>query len=199
VNLQWSEDPSLQVTFAVWVLRREGIAVPPFDRHRLVAGRPALDVARWRPWVEQLLAAHRVVARYRPGGPWSATGDQPAPGELSRALSALAEPATLWPGTRTEVRHLAGLWQEYEPIGRMWRVRLRPGLVSHLPRSQQQSLSRRISAVSQRGLHVIPVEYESPVGLAIPPDTVVLGVADMSSSSVEESFGELLSAARTLS
>lgn len=53
--------------------------------------------------------------------------------------------------------------------------------------------------MSQRDLHVIPVEYESPVGFAIPPDTVVLGVPDMSHSSVEDSFRELLSAARTLS
>lgn len=199
MNRQWSEDASLPVAFAVWVLRRDGIAVPPFDRHRFSAGKPAVDVARWRPWVEGLLAAHRVVARYRPGEPWPATGDQPAPGALSRALSALAAPATVWPGAPAEVRHLAGLWREYDPIGHMWLARLRPGLVSHLPRSKQRDLWQQLSAVSRRGLHVIPVEYESPVGLAIPPGTVVVGVPDMSHSSVEESFQELLSAARTLS
>jgi len=58
---------------------------------------------------------------------------------------------------------------------------------------------QRISTVSQRDLFVFPVEYASPVGLAIPPDTVVLGVAGMSPSSVEDSFRELLFVAQTLS
>lgn len=199
VDRQWSEDASLPVAFAVWVLRRDGIAVPPFDRHRLAAGKPTLDAVRWRPWVEGLLAAHRVVAQYRPSEPWPATGYQPPARALSRALSALTEPATVWPGSPAGRRHLAGLWREYEPIGRMWLARLRPGLVSHLSRSRQRDLWQQLSAMSQRDLHVIPVEYESPVGFAIPPDTVVLGVPDMSHSSVEDSFRELLSAARTLS
>lgn len=199
MNRQWSEDASLPVAFAVWVLRRDGLAVPPFDRHQLAAGEPTLDVARWRPWVEGLLAAHRVIARFRPGESWPATSDQPAPEALSRMLDALTAPATVWPGTPAEARYLAGLWREYEPTGRMWLARLRPGLVSHLSRSRQRDLSQQVSIVSHRGLHVIPVEYESPVGLAIPPATVVLGVPDMSPSSVEKSFRELLSAARTLS
>lgn len=195
---EWGENASLPVAFAVWVLRHDGLAVSPFDRHRLAAGKPALVVDPWLAWVEGLVAAHLVVARLRPDEPWQATSDEPVPRALTSAAEALTAPATLWSGSRAEQRHIADLWREYEPIGRMWLARLQPGLVSRLSRASHRDIWRRLSEVGQRDLQVVPVEYGSPVGLPIPPSTVVLGVKDFSRSSVEESFRELLAAARTL-
>lgn len=104
----------------------------------------------------------------------------------------------MWPGSRVERDHLAGLWRDYQPEGRVWLAELKPGLTAHLSRAKQRDLWRQLAGLGYPPLQVIPVRYECSVGMAVPPATVLLGVPDLSRSSVEESVRELLAAAQTI-
>jgi hypothetical protein len=92
-----------EVQFAVWVLMKDGLSVPPFNAHGpgdLSFSAAGLTGADWLMWLRTMVEAH--------SSPW------PAPNQSGRHVSArIGNPMDFWPGpTHTRTR-LALAWQEY--------------------------------------------------------------------------------------
>lgn len=142
----WSSDVDVGVSFCVWTLRVDGLAVPPFDQHP--QGSQALQQAGltaegWREWVCAAIAAEN--------------------------------PTTAWPGPPAVREALEPLWQRYERWdGQVWKwqqvsTHLPPQYQRQLWRALKPYHARL------RTLRVYFVDYPLPCMYPVPPVSLLLG------------------------
>lgn len=173
---QWGlhADLSLGVNFCVWVLQRDGLAVPPFDRHPPGDGSLqsiGLDAGCWLSWFTET-----VIGQRSPANPSLATI-----------------------GTPTLQRHLQELWQSYLPGAHDWRRSSRETVGEIFSSSKEHVPLWDDLLPFQRRLpemRIFYVQYPHAVSSVVPPFSVVLGFNEPSSSEVRR---HLLYAAEQLS
>lgn len=186
--------------FCVWVLERDGLRAPPFDRHPGGDGRlraAGMDADSWRAWLAAAVAARRERGRLMAAS-WPPEFD---------ALRRL-EPEAVWPGNAAVgalLRQLAPVyWREFHndrsdaalagtPAGAA-RDRAIAGAMERLREADdggagpvgtgppREPLDRTLWDALLPFRDAIPgslgialVAYPGPLRLALPPSTLVLG------------------------
>src|SRR5258706_14440792 len=104
----WGADVHVGVSFCVWTLQVDGLAVPPFDQH--LQGSQALQQVgltadAWREWL------HAVIDRVE------TVGHPAALAERAAAAVASHNPTTAWPGAPAVREALEPPWQRDERWG----------------------------------------------------------------------------------
>jgi hypothetical protein len=162
-NYTWyvSSGPALFLDFCFWVLERDGLRIPPFDRH--ADGDGSLRAAgmtpdTWRTWLGRVDAAVREFNTRMSGDDWP-----PWP-----------EPAALWDGAPAGGARLTALATEYDDL-----FNERKEASIHLWWPDQPNQEPSWEALAQFDqllppLRVAYVAYPGPARLVIPPATVVL-------------------------
>ncbi|MCC7021606.1 MAG: hypothetical protein IT338_02195 [Thermomicrobiales bacterium] len=159
------------VDFCVWVLQRDGLRVPPFDRHPDGDGTlraAGLPPALWEAWFHRNIAAiderrALLVAGRR----------QPTDFARLRAL----QPSALWSGDPAAGQRLATLADIYEDV---MNERKEPGGVAELTLRDDAHLWDALAPYRRRlpPLRILFLDYPGPLRLVVPPRTIVIGVAD---------------------
>jgi hypothetical protein len=159
---------NVMVDFGTWVLERDGLYVPPFDRHTDGDGAlraRGLDAAGWRMWAERIVSAQGEIAARMKGTPAK---------ETSAAFESLLPPA-LWTGATAVRDLLADLWDEFGVVSND-----RKNLSYLKPLSQSKELIELRSALAPYwdqlpALHVYLVDYPGPVIHEVHPDSLIVG------------------------
>jgi len=176
----WTEGISLPLDFAVHLLQRDGLRVPPFDQHspgdRSLRGL-GLDGPSWLGWLNALARREKEL---------NASATElvvPATASAARQFGAQLrltreQPWTCFPGGAEIRASLAALWPGYVGEAVQWaetlaRARQHDRVAPEHERALQHAFQRF------RGLgpvSVFIVRYPSPAALAIPPETCLVGV-----------------------
>jgi hypothetical protein len=158
--------------FCFWVLERDGLRVPPFDRHSdgdsslRAAG---LDVASWWVWLERTLAARderrdflRAVARQ----------------EVDRKPPRSIGPAALWDGVPAVGQRLLTLAEEFEAFTNE-RAAIKLGLVETHNACDAQ-LWRDLAPYRRKlpPVQIVAIGYPGPAQAVVPPDTILLALGN---------------------
>lgn len=169
----WSEDVNVAVDFCVRALRRDGLRIPPFDRHpdgdgtlRALGLRPA----SWRAWLRAILARlERLDTYVRQLDP---RADRDA---IATVLRQLGRPDALCPGTQTLRVRLEELWTEHEPLAGAWKRAMTDGH-RRPPPAEARRLWQALRSYHTRlpTLRVYLVDYPTPVVMTIPPITALI-------------------------
>ncbi len=154
--------PALFLDFCFWVLERDGLRIPPFDRHPDGDGSlraAGMTPQTWRSWLGRVDAAVREFSTRMSGDEWP-----PWP-----------EPAALWEETPAVGARLAELAMEYDDI---FNERKEASIHLWWPdRPNHDELSwDALEPFDQLlpPLRVVYVAYPGPARLVIPPATVAL-------------------------
>ena len=174
----WSLHADLQlgINFCVWVLQRDGLAVPPFDRHPPGDGSlqaVGLDAERWLSWFTETVIGQR----------------SPANPSLARI------------GTPLLQQRLQELWQRYLPGAKDWRRSSREKVREIFSSPEEHSRLWDDLIPFQRSLpemRIFCVQYPHVVSFVVPPVSVVLG-SNEESRSTSEARRHILQAAEKLS
>jgi hypothetical protein len=174
----WSlhADLPLGINFCVWVLQRDGLAVPPFDRHPPGDGSlqaVGLDAGLWLSWFTETVIGQR----------------SPANPSLARI------------GTPILQQRLQDLWQRYLPGAEDWRWSSIEKVREILSSPEEPSRLWDDLLPFQRSLpemRIFCVQYPRIVSFVVPPVSVVLGFNEASRSS-SEARRHILQAAEKLS
>ena len=197
----WSEDAFPPLDFCVQALVRDGLCIPPFDRHSdgdhgLRTLR--LDASTWKGWVRAVLAQQATlsdVARH--------LDDDRDRGERRETALAAADvlrrPGSLCPGSPELRTRLDELWTTYAPEGEAWRWRMSSGprgVRNRLKPHEQRRLWKALLPVHDRlpTISVFLVDYPVPVVMALPPTTCLIAPDDASAAYV----GQVVDAAGQL-
>jgi hypothetical protein len=184
-----SEDVREEVAFCLWALCRDGLQAAPFDRHPpgdaelLGAG---LDASAWKRWLRAVMGAqdrHAVALR----------GGEVDP--LRRAGRAAANP--VWFAPPNVRGALARYWRAFRDEGRRWRTETQPGLICRLERDEQRAFVNRVAAEAP-GLQIYLAPYPVLVTMAIPPRSIVLGIAAADHDTARLAHGPILEAISSL-
>lgn len=160
----------LDVDFCFWILERDGLQIPPFDRHVEGDGlvrAAGLDLASWSSWFGRVMAAvaerHDIV-----------TSSRTKASDFAR-LRAL-EPPALWDGAPAVGKLLVELDEEYgEDLGEREQIKLELHRVLAECGSQLWEDLARYRRVLPP-VNVVVTCYPGPVQQVVPPDTVLLAV-----------------------
>jgi hypothetical protein len=163
----WGADVHIGISFCVWTLQVDGLAVPPFDQHP--QGSQALQQAgltadAWREWL------HAVIDRV------DAVGHTAALEERAAAAVVAHNPTTAWPGAPAVREALEPLWQRYEGWeGQIWKWQQTTHM--RLPPKDERQLWRALKPYHARlrTLRVYFVDYPLPVTYPAPPVSLLLG------------------------
>jgi hypothetical protein len=177
----WEVDAFPPVAFCVDALVRDGLAVPPFDRHadgdrRLRA--MGLDAAVWQEWLRSIIGQRRTLARVARS--IANGGDREAP--RSSALVAgdvLRIPGSFCGGPRELRDRLNDAWEAFAPSGEAWKRQMSEDIPHWLGPGQQRSLWKALLPFHDRlpMLSVFLVAYPVPVVMALPPTTCLIAPA----------------------
>ncbi|MBF6605704.1 MAG: hypothetical protein IVW53_09015 [Chloroflexi bacterium] len=176
----WTEAYSQAAGFATWVLKRDGLRVPPFDVHPpgdRVLRSLGLDEAAWGAWIEAI-----VRAEDRSAEAMSAIDLRLITPRERRDLKELYDrcsPVASWVGDAHILSTLEGLWGTYQPIGEAWaRTISSTRRHSRISAGQERRLWRQLQPFHDRlpTLHVYLVDYVQLVALPIPPISCVVGI-----------------------
>lgn len=160
----------LGIDFCTWVLRIDGLRVPPFDTH--ADGRHFLQVVGmtaddWRTWFHTVLTRDREMRTLE------------SIEEMATEGVALYNPITLWHGSALLKERLTDLWVQYELL--MNRVSQAYALqkgTSDLPMTPKEwrTLWKTMSAFQTRlpPLDIYLVDYPDEVFYTLPPAIVVI-------------------------
>jgi hypothetical protein len=168
-------DPPPGINFCVWVLQKDGLAVPPFDRHPPGDGSlraVGLDARLWLSWFTEAVIGQR----------------QPANPSLARI------------GTPILQQRLQDLWQRYLPDANDWRRSSIKKDREILSSSEEHSRLWDDLHHFQRKLpelRIFCVQYPCVVSFVVPPVSIVLGFHEEASSA--EVRRHILQAAEKLS
>jgi len=163
----WSIDAHVGVSFCVWILQVDGLAIPPFDQHPTGSQallQVGLTTDAWREWVRLVLDRLEAVRHAI------------APQEHAAAAITAHNPTTLWPGAPAVREALEPLWQRYERWeGKAWEWQQKSR--KSLPPKYQRDLWRALKPYHARlrTLRVYVVDYPLPVRYAAPPVSLLLG------------------------
>lgn len=162
--------PNMFLDFCVWILERDGLRVPPFDRHpdgdgTLRAGE--LTAEAWRAWFDRVVAAV---------GAFSAA----LPRNDDDAWPPFPNPVALWDGAPAVAARLAELDAAYDAVSNE-----RKDASAHFwwpgrPDDDESTRLWETLAPYHRRLPpltVVYVAYPGPARLLVPPATVVLAAA----------------------
>jgi hypothetical protein len=163
--------PNMFLDFCVWVLERDGLRVPPFDRHPDGDGSlraAGMTMAAWRAWFARVVAA---VAAFSAA----------LPRHDDDAWPPFPDPVALWEGAPAVAARLADLDAAYDAVSNArkdasahfwW-----PGLRDIDEETDQ--LWEELVPYQRRlpPLRVVYVAYPGPARLVVPPATVVLAAA----------------------
>ncbi len=170
----WSADVFPPLDFCVRALRRDGLAVLPFDQHP-DGDRDlrdcGLDGEAWRAWVGAIISARARVdelsrASLARGWPPS---DQPA---LVEAGEVLRRPSVVCPGSPELRARLDEWWADYEPEGNRWkRAMTLEQRRAHIPPDAQRWLWQALLPLHDQleTVSVFLVDYVQPVMMTVPP------------------------------
>jgi hypothetical protein len=169
-HLGFGFDPAIDC--CLWALERDGLPVPPFDRHGGGDGAlraAGLDAAGWWRWFARVVDA--TAERHR--NLW----------DKSLYFKPTPRAAALWDGDPAISRRLWAMEEEYEEIWgeREARKIELVRLFEECSDAVWKTLSR--SRRTLPPLRVIAVSYPGPLHCAMQPDTLVLAVGDWHPSS----------------
>jgi hypothetical protein len=150
--------------FCVWALERDGLRVPPFDRHPAGDGTlraAGLDAVGWWRWLARVDVAARDFGRQLASAP-------PWPD--------MVQPAAWWDGAPEVGRRLEALGEEWDEL---WsdRKELAYPVEYHLQQRERDRPTWDELAPYRRTLppvRVILVAYPGPAQTVIPPATVLI-------------------------
>jgi hypothetical protein len=146
-------DLPLGINFCVWVLQRDGLAVPPFDQHPSGDGSlqaVGLDAELWLSWFTETVIGQR------------------SPANPSRARI----------GTPILQQRLQGLWQRYLPGAEDWRRSSREKVREIFSSPEEPSRLWDDLLPFQKSLpemRIFCIQYPRIVSRVVPPVSVVLG------------------------
>jgi hypothetical protein len=165
--------------FCFWVLERDGLQVPPFDRHPDGDGSlraAGLDAALWWVWIERTLAAHEDRREYL-----KAVARQEVDREPPRSLG----PAALWNGAPAVGQRLMALAEEFDEISNE-RAAIKLGLVETHNACDAQ-LWRDLAPYRRTlpPVQIAAIGYPGPVPAVVPPDTILLAVGNWAPTPAE--------------
>lgn len=197
----WSEDAFPPLAFCVHALVRDGLKVPPFDRHPggdQGLRERGLDAETWRMWVSEVVGARGQLSVSVREHDWLAE---------RAALATLAEaawaPAALCPGTPELRARLEELWMDYQPEGERWKWRMTGGsggTGNRLTPQEGRRLWNGLLPFHDRlpTISVFLVDYPTPVVMAVPPTTCLIAPGSASVEYVRQvvAAAEQLAAAR---
>jgi hypothetical protein len=173
------EDVSLPLDFAVRLLERDGLRIPPFDVHGegdSSLRSLGLDSDAWTCWVLALVRSEQDLI--------SAASALEVPLRPSFAADQLAEkirdyerPWALFEGDGVLRDRIADLWEGYRDEGMRWRhaYAMTPQH-DRLAPEHERRLRRTLDRLGgESNLLVLVVRYSAPVVMVIPPDMCVVG------------------------
>jgi hypothetical protein len=158
--------------FCFWVLERDGLRVPPFDRHPDGDGTlraAGLDVASWRAWLERNIAASDEQYEIVKAGL-----KQQVDFNRLREL----KPAALWDGAPDVGRRLMILADEYEEISNE-RASSKVELArTHAQCDAQLWMDLAPYRRTLPPVQIVTVGYPGPVQAIVAPKTILLAVGN---------------------
>ncbi len=168
-HLNWRLDFSRAVTFCVWVLQLDGLAVSPFDKH--ANGNESLrtiglTARSWAMWFDRVVAAESERSQFPPL--------QRSSGE-SRPVA--FNPAMLWPDESAIGHRLHKLWWPYyESASGPLTSEEAAGIVDlgKAGVAIGKDLRSHCAHLS-KPLCVFIIDYPYQVTYAVPPSSLVLG------------------------
>jgi hypothetical protein len=146
------------INFCVWTLQKDGLTVPPFEKHPSGDGflrAVGLDAELWRFWVREAVIGQRTPAN-----------------------AGLAEI-----GTPLLQKRLQELWQIYLPGASDWRKSYRRKDLFGFSSPEERLHFRNDLLPFQRNLpelRIYFVQYPAVVSFVVPPVSVVLGINETS-------------------
>lgn len=152
------------VDFCLWALERDGLQVPPIDRHPDADGSlraAGLDADAWLAWLRRTVAAMDERAEVL----------QRRPPDLDR-LRAL-QPERLWQGSAAVARRLEQLDELY---GQVFNRRKRTAELEFHPLAVNRRLWDALAPYRRATppLQIALTAYPGPTRLAVPPATLIL-------------------------
>lgn len=176
----WTESYSVAVGFAVWILQRDGLPVPPFDAHPQGDAElqsVGLNGSDWSAWLAMIVGIEDQAGEAASTVDLRAARTEESD-ELNR-LDARRTPPECWPGGEEIHRRLEKLWTIYQPFGEGWLQAMTSAKRhSRISAGQERRLWRQIRPFGGRlpTLHVYVVDYPRLVAMPIPPVSCVVGV-----------------------
>jgi hypothetical protein len=176
----WTESNSLAVGFAIWVLQRDGLRVPPFDVHADGDGQLrsiGLDGPTWSTWVAEIVTAELGLGQAVLAHHFATISDD-ARRKITR-MQERASPIECWGGSSQIGNALEGLWDAYHPIGEAWaRTLTSVARNSRISTAQERRLQHQLEQLGGvlPTLHIYLADYVDVVALALPPASCVVGV-----------------------
>jgi hypothetical protein len=155
------------VDFCLWVLERDGLPVAPFDRHGAGDGTlraAGLDADGWRQWFTRVIDVTGEQHRHRR--------------ELAHHWRRCPHPADLWHGFSAVGHRLQTLAEEYEEI---WDERAARKLeLARIFETCADQLWKDLAPFRRRlpPVRIVTVGYPGPLCTTMPPETVVLAIAN---------------------
>ncbi len=159
-----------EVDFCFWILERDGLRLPPFDRHADGDGllrAAGLDAASWYSWLERVIGAFDARRK-------ALRASIKSPAEIGR-LRAL-QPEELWDGAAAVGSRLKTLAEEYDEI---YNERAGPKLeLVGLNGNRAAKLWEDIAPYrrSLPSVTIAAVSYPGPLQAVEPPKTILLAV-----------------------
>ncbi len=171
-----SEDAHPPVDFAVRMLRRDGLRMPPFDAHPDGDGSLralGLTAEMWRDWLDALVEGRARIGDLA-AGPLEWMLEPAVRLELVRILR---QPGSFCPGSEALRARLDAAWQALEQDEEAWMRRMTVPDEIHR-RHGGNGLWKALKPYRGRlpPLELLPVDYPSPVVMAVPPATCVIGL-----------------------
>jgi hypothetical protein len=158
--------------FCFWVLERDGLRVPPFDRHPDGDGAlraAGLNAPSWWAWLERAIAAREERREFL-----KAIARHQAPPKRQYEL----ETAALWNGAPGVGRRLMLLAEEFDEVSNE-RAAVKLELVSNHARSDTQ-LWKDLAPYRRTlpPVQIAAVGYPGPLQAPVPPATILLAVGN---------------------
>jgi hypothetical protein len=205
----YSSGGSLGVEFPVWLLRRDGLKVPPFSHHETgdeSLQQLGMDAASWERWFRRVVSAHNpclfwdisepneseiltslgesvgelVLERGRNLSLWQSAQLEKAMTQLGDSSLPRALPVSIWDGSQTIKDILAELWEQYNLSPNVENVNS-PWDVIDVQMVSDTS-QRLIRDFGLDVLHVFHVLYPEAAHMAVGSSILVIGVNDFTTT-----------------
>ena len=177
----FSTNDNPEIMFCVWVLRRDGLRVPPFDRHGDGDGAlraAGLTAENWSAWFAAVIA--EVAGRDR--GFRARAVEQVTAGLGARVMPPEPHRSALdrWPGPAALRRELTALDAVHRSERRERKARFHDEFQRRAGDAARAERSHQLWRDIQRHRPLPPlffylVDYPEPVSVVAPPDAAVLG------------------------
>jgi hypothetical protein len=195
------------VEFPVWILRRDGLRVPPFSHHE--AGDKSLqllgmDAASWTRWLQRVISAHNpclfgeirepeiqdlpsedLIKRSWRFYFWELARREKAMAQLDDPSLAGASPMLIWDGNRAIKDKLIELWGQYTLSRNDYALQGTSDAVDIDPKALLEAIGTLNDEFTLDVVQMFNVPYPETVHMIVGSSILVIG---MNNSTTTEEF-----------